>query len=44
VKALNASPSDNNKYFFWNGTGLPTSAVKIWERSSLQHDRAAAGD
>jgi integrase/recombinase XerD len=33
VEALNSSPSDNEKYFFWNGTCLPTSAVKIWERT-----------
>lgn len=33
VEALNASPSDDEKYFFWNGNCLPTSAVKIWERT-----------
>jgi integrase/recombinase XerD len=33
VDALNQSPSDNQKYFFWNGNCLPTSAVKIWERT-----------
>jgi integrase len=33
VEALKASPSDNDKYFFWNGNCLPTSAVKIWERT-----------
>jgi integrase/recombinase XerD len=33
VEALNASPSDNKKYFFWNGSCQPTSAVKIWERT-----------
>jgi len=33
VEALKASPSDNGKYFFWNGCCLPTSAVKIWERT-----------
>jgi integrase len=33
VEALNQSPSDNLKYFFWNGNCLPTSAVKIWERT-----------
>ena len=33
VDALKASPSDNGKYFFWNGCCLPTSAVKIWERT-----------
>jgi integrase len=33
VEAMNSSPSDNEKYFFWNGSCLPTSAVKIWERT-----------
>ncbi|MPY87169.1 MAG: tyrosine-type recombinase/integrase [Luteitalea sp.] len=33
VHALEQSPSDNPKYFFWNGRSLPTSAVKIWERT-----------
>src|SRR5262249_31640544 len=33
VDALKAAPSDNPKYFFWNGRCLPTSAVKIWERT-----------
>jgi integrase/recombinase XerD len=33
VEALHKSPSDNEKYFFWNGVCLPTSAVKIWERT-----------
>lgn len=33
VQALEKSPSGNDKYFFWNGTCLPTSAVKIWERT-----------
>ena len=33
VEALKAAPSDNPKYFFWNGNCLPTSAVKIWERT-----------
>ena len=33
VEALSQSPSDNQKYFFWNGNCLPTSAVKIWERT-----------
>jgi len=31
VLALEASPSDDPKYFFWNGGCRPTSAVKIWE-------------
>lgn len=31
VTALAESPSDDRKYFFWNGTCRPTSAVKIWE-------------
>jgi site-specific recombinase XerD len=29
--ALSASPSDNSKYFFWNGACRPTSTVKVWE-------------
>ena len=33
VEALKQSPSDNVRYFFWNGNCLPTSAVKIWERT-----------
>ena len=33
VSALNESPSDNAKYFFWNGQCLPMSAVKICERT-----------
>jgi integrase len=33
VKALDASPSDNLRYFFWNGECRPTSAVKIWENT-----------
>lgn len=33
VQALNESPSDDSKYFFWNGSCHPTSAVKIWERT-----------
>lgn len=33
VEALKASPSDDEKYFFWNGRCLPTSAVKVWERT-----------
>jgi integrase/recombinase XerD len=33
VQALQQSPSDNPQYFFWNGRSLPTSAVKIWERT-----------
>lgn len=33
VEALNGSPSDDPKYFFWNGQCLFTSAVKIWERT-----------
>jgi integrase len=33
VDALKASPSDNAKYFFWNGWCLAMSAVKIWERT-----------
>lgn len=31
VDALKESPSDDAKYFFWNGRCLRTSAVKIWE-------------
>jgi integrase/recombinase XerD len=31
VDAVNESPSDDPKYFFWNGRCLRTSAVKIWE-------------
>jgi site-specific recombinase XerD len=31
VEALHASPSDNPRYFFWNGESRPTSAVKVWE-------------
>ncbi len=31
VAALEASASDNPKFFFWNGRGRPTSTVKIWE-------------
>jgi site-specific recombinase XerD len=31
VQALHASPSDNPRYFFWNGESRPTSAVKVWE-------------
>lgn len=33
VEALNASPSENRKYFFWNGRCDRKSAVKIWERT-----------
>jgi integrase/recombinase XerD len=33
VKALKQTPSDNPKYFFWNGRCSPISAVKIWERT-----------
>jgi integrase len=33
VKALEESPSDDVRYFFWNGRCLPMSAVKIWERT-----------
>lgn len=33
VEALKNSPSDNAKYFFWNGRCQPKSAVKIWERT-----------
>ena len=33
VKALGESPSDDRRYFFWNGRCLPMSAVKIWERT-----------
>lgn len=33
VDALKASRSDDSRYFFWNGRCLPTSAVKIWERT-----------
>lgn len=33
VKALKKSPTENEKYFFWNGRSLATSAVKIWERT-----------
>jgi site-specific recombinase XerD len=31
VDALHESPSDDAKYFFWNGRCLRTSTVKIWE-------------
>ena len=31
VDALHASPSDDPRYFFWNGQCRRTSAVKIWE-------------
>ena len=31
VDALKACPSEDAKYFFWNGRCLRTSAVKIWE-------------
>ena len=31
VDALTESPSDDPKHFFWNGSSLKTSAVKIWE-------------
>ena len=33
IEALHASPSDSAEHFFWNGRCLPTSAVKIWERT-----------
>ncbi len=33
VQALQESPSDDARYFFWNGRCEPTSAVKIWERT-----------
>lgn len=33
IEALHGSPSDSAKHFFWNGRCLPTSAVKIWERT-----------
>ena len=33
VEALHEAPSDSPKHFFWNGRCLPTSAVKIWERT-----------
>lgn len=33
VEALKESPTDNPKYFFWNGRCTPMSAVKIWERT-----------
>jgi site-specific recombinase XerD len=33
VQALAESPSDDSRYFFWNGSCLPTSTVKIWERT-----------
>jgi integrase/recombinase XerD len=33
VEALKDSPSDDSRYFFWNGRCLPMSAVKIWERT-----------
>jgi len=33
VKALKASPSEDPKYFFWNGRCRALSAVKIWERT-----------
>ena len=31
--ALHDSPSDSPTHVFWNGRCLPTSAVKIWERT-----------
>lgn len=31
VAALSESPSENPAYFFWNGTSLPITAVKVWE-------------
>ena len=31
VDALHASPSDDPRYFFWNGQCRRTFAVKIWE-------------
>jgi site-specific recombinase XerD len=33
VDTLNESPSDDEKYFFWNGRCQAKSAVKIWERT-----------
>lgn len=30
---MKQTPSDNPKYFFWNGRCSPISAVKIWERT-----------
>ena len=33
VSALNESPSDDERYFFWNGSCRPDSAVKVWERT-----------
>lgn len=33
VAALHDAPSDSPQHFFWNGRCLPTSAVKIWERT-----------
>lgn len=33
VEALHRSPSDDSRYFFWNGHCSPLSAVKIWERT-----------
>src|SRR5204863_1417946 len=33
VKGLKDAPSDNPKYFFWNGRCSPMSTVKIWERT-----------
>jgi len=33
VQALKESPSDDLRYFFWNGRCDPKSAVKIWERT-----------
>jgi integrase len=36
LTALAESPSANERYVFWNGRCLPTSAVKIWERTFVR--------
>ena len=33
VDTLRGLKNPNRKYFFWNGSCLPTSTVKIWERT-----------
>ncbi len=33
VQALAESPSDDMKYFFWNGTCKALPTVKIWKRT-----------
>ena len=38
------SPSENEKYFFWNGRCLALSAVKIWERTFVRAGVRAGED